>query len=82
MSFSDHSDLSGAQNLGCSVVALLGIIGTFIGLFAQMGDCVVLADGSGCENENLKRLLWFPGIPLLFVCIGAGMIAFFKRDKN
>jgi hypothetical protein len=82
LSYDEQSDLSGSERFGCAIVALIGIIATFVGLIAQMDDCVPAPGGTGCESVRWIKLMWFPGIPLLFLCIGFGMIAFFKRDKN
>lgn len=82
MSYNERSDLSGSEKFGCAIVALIGIIATFVGMIAQIGDCFPAPDGTGCESDRWIKLMWFPGTPLLFLCIGFAMIAFFKRDKN
>ena len=83
MSFADRPTLSGAQKLGCFIVAAVGIVVTFMGLtLAALGHCAPEVDGTGCESDALVKFVAFPGTAIFFLIVGLAMIWFFMRDKG
>ena len=62
MSFSDGPTLNPKRIFGClalgAIIALV-VVTLFFG--AALGDCPVNDDGTGCENDGIKRFLMFPG---------------------
>lgn len=82
MSFTDTRGLTGAQKLGCLGVFVFGAIVSLIALLiAALGHCVPDAEGLGCEVEAIPDFVLFPGVPILFLILGIGMIRLF-RNRN
>ncbi len=79
MNSSDKRGLTFAQKSGCALFAVVCLVFSIWGFaVAALGHCVTAADGGGCENEGIDKFLLFPGLPILSVAAGVGLIVFLK----
>ena len=68
MSFSDKPAYDQTRMLGCIAFGVLALVLVFVGFIgAAMGDCPINDDGTGCENDGIKRFLLFPGSVLIAI---------------
>jgi hypothetical protein len=62
VSFSDKPSFDQTRMLGCIAFGVLALVLVCVAFFlAAMGDCPINNDGTGCENDGIKRFLLFPG---------------------
>ncbi len=73
MSFRDSRGLTFGQKLGCSLVAMVGVLATIFGVVASaLGSC------PDCIDRPVTNVLLFPGTVIFFLGLGVGMIWFFR----